>query len=197
MARPQIKSKVDLEVPLSPCTNDESSSSSTRIRSRYLHRLGLVPQYNNIASHERQQTQLDYHSNRTDEVEIVELLKDDYGKEDETLTVHSPPIHSPCSLSHGKRRRTVVSFKPTVETRETFNRLDFSNRIKNSYWISKQESEELARINQLEFLTEKNDASAVLEEKDFIIIDGKLVHPSHLMAEFQQILAMWKDYPSS
>ena len=152
--------------------------SRHQIRSRYLHRLGLPPQPPTI--HKKAQ------SNDTPiQIEGIEILKDDYGAVDDSLTVHSPPLHSPSSFSNGVKRQKLVSFEAKVICRNIPSHRVYSDRLKNTIWIGREEFQELTKRNLLEYMSEGCNPNGVIEEQHFVRHNNQLIHPSHFVQELQ------------
>lgn len=108
-----------------------------------------------------------------------ELLKEDYGKTDETISIVSPPQHS--SL----RERASVRFEASVEVRPIPKHTAYSSRIRSSIWTHPAEAEANVARNVVEFAAENWDWRQTFEEKDMVYLQGQEqpVHPVHLMRE--------------
>ena len=149
-----------------------------QIRSRYLNRLGLPPQPHTI----RKKVQ----SNDIPiQIEGIEILKDDYGAVDDSLTVHSPPLHSPSSFSNGVKRQKVVSFEAKVICRDIPSHRVYSDRLKNTIWTAREEYNESTRRNLIEYMSEGCNPNGVIEEQHFVRHNDQLIHPSHFVQEPQ------------
>jgi hypothetical protein len=153
-----------------------SISDASRIRSRYLRRLGLERP-------DEERPTPPFGSKRSFSPFSVEFLKDDYGKQDESIIVGSPPVHSPF-----QQRKTIVSFEPSVVVHEIPSRNAYSKRVRKTIWMQQPEYNETVAKNTIEFMSEGCDPNKVLEEDDFIMHDGELVHPVYLMLGYPQLL---------
>ena len=145
----------------------QTSTDSSRIRSKYLHRLG-------ITTPKMSPKRL---SQRLSPPAKVEALKNDHGELDETITISSPPLHSPL------QEKSMVCFDSAVIVHPIPNRTDYSDRVRKSIWMHRRELEENAARNVLEFAAENWDWRQVCEEMDMIVIEDQLVHPVHLIRQ--------------
>ena len=160
-----------------PTVPPHLSADASRIRSRYLHRLGLE-------TPEERQPSIRSNLRRDHEDPLsIEVLKDDYGTYDETIDVGSPPVHSP--MFEGKRQ---VSFESSVVVHEIPSRKAYSERVRKALWMLRQEFEETVTKNSIEFMSEGCDPAKVLEEEDFILHEGQLVHPVYLMLGYPEMM---------
>ena len=142
-------------------------AESSHIRSRYLRRLGVgnpkiapMTQAQNISRNEQ-------HS--------LEVLKNDHGRKDASLTTNSPPIHAHPILS-----KAEVSFESAVRVHCIPNRKEYSERVKKTLWMQPRELEESATRNYIEFQAEGWDWRRATEETDFVVYQNQLIHPAHL-----------------
>jgi hypothetical protein len=58
--------------------------------------------------------------------------------------------------------------------------------------MQRPEYEETVAKNSIEFLSEGCDPEKVLEEDDFILYEGELVHPVHLLLGYPELLRKFK-----
>jgi hypothetical protein len=100
----------------------------------------------------------------------LEVLKKDNGKKDESLTIHSRPLHA----------KPTVSFESSVTVHSIPNRKDYSDRVKKNIWMQPRELEESAHRNYIEFQAEGWDWRGATEEEDFIFYQNELIHPAHV-----------------
>lgn len=170
MLRPLLRSKKSGALPA-------MSSDASRIRSRYLHRLGLDRP---SATCRRVGKNC---SRQTSGPCCVEVLKNDFGSQDESLAVGSPPVHSPI-----EEHKRIVSFESSVVVHEIPSRNSYSERVRNTLWMQRAEYAAAVTKNIIEFLSEGNNPEKVFEEKDFIMHDGELVHPVYLMLGVPELL---------
>ena len=179
------------------CSSSPSSSSSSwRIRARYLQRLGVAPPSSAGPSTSRKKIaplpqsvktgscSQQRRRTRRERSSSVEILKNDHGVKDETLTTESNPPSSPISSS-------VVRFQPSVEVHSVPSRNEYSNRIKQALWMPPLEMEEMVTRNSIEFASEGWDWRHAAEEEDFVCIgggnvhqpgsSGEWIHPAHMI----------------
>lgn len=149
------------------------SSDPASIRSRYLHRLGVTQPKKIPLTRSKLAAPL------SDSEPRVETLKDDYGEPDGTITLNSPPLHSPL------REKTAVCFDSIVTVHEIPKRTEYSERVKSTIWMPYQELEANAARNSIEFAAENWDWRQVYEESDMVFLQGQEepVHPVHFMRE--------------
>jgi hypothetical protein len=140
--------------------SSQRTSESSRIRSRYLDRLGVgKPKVAPMPS-----------SKPKVSTSNLETLKQDRGKTDDSLTIHSPPQHA----------RPTVSFRSSVVVHSIPNRQEYSERVKKTIWMQPEELEESANRNCIEFSAEGWDWRQAIEETDFVFFRGDLIHPAHM-----------------
>ena len=175
-----------------PVPLDRESFSSSRIRSRYLHRLGMT-QGQTVATttmlsssiKKRTAARSACKSHPTTPTER-QALKNDHGESDDSLDVHSPPLHayswllSPSSSSDSDKS---VSFESSVVVHSITNQKYFSERVKKFIWMQPRELEEAAARNYMEFQAEGFDWRQVTEEQEFVICQNQLIHPAHVTRE--------------
>jgi hypothetical protein len=149
------------------------SSDSASIRSRYLRRLGVTQPTKIPPTRSKLAAPL------SDPASRVETLKDDYGEPDGTITVNSPPLHSPL------REKASVCFGSIVTVHEIPKRTEYSERVKSTIWTPFQELEANVTRNSIEFAAENWDWRQVYEESDMVFLQGQEepVHPVHFMRE--------------
>ena len=143
-------------------------NESSRIRCRYLHRLGVGSP--KIAPTTTSLDPLKINKGNAS----VEVLKKDHGQSDESLSLRSPPLHAKASS---------VSFETSVKVHSIPSRKDYSNRVKKSLWMQPRELEESAARNYFEFQSEGWDWRRATEEQDFVRYENQLVHPAHVMRQ--------------
>jgi hypothetical protein len=146
-----------------------SASESSRIRSRYLHRLGLTKP--------KVATMVPPANIYSRKQHTIEVLKNDRGKCDDSINVNSPPLHRASSPVHAK---PTVSFLSSVVVHTIPNRKEYSKRVKKTIWMQPNELEESAIRNGIEFAAEGRDWRLATEEQDFICYQNELVHPVHV-----------------
>lgn len=142
-------------------------SSAHQIRSRYFYKLGVIqskPVSSLAASINKRRTLKPSH---------YEVLKNDLGQVDPTLSIHSRPQHA-TNNTKGK-----VCFKSNVTVHEIPHAKDYSIRTRESLWMTPEELEETAYRNCIEFAAENWNWLEAVEEPEFVLVQGTLRHPAH------------------
>jgi hypothetical protein len=147
-----------------------------RIRSNYLHRLGLE-------TLEERRAKGNFGSSRH-HPPAVEVLKEDHGAVDESITAASQSVCAPLFQA----RKASVSFDTSVAVHEVPGRNAYSERVRKTIWMLEDESNESMTRNLIEYMAEGCDPERVLEEEDFVMHNGELVHPVSLMRGYTEML---------
>jgi hypothetical protein len=147
-------------------------ASAHRIRSRYLHKLGVgTPASSPLLKK----------NSKSNNMQSTETLKDDLGRTDSTLTSSSStPQHSKHNAS------PKVRFLPQVSVHSIPHRNQYSSKVKQLLWMAPQELEEAACRNYIEFAAEQWDWRQAAEESNFVLIQGVSTHPAHAQMLLQQ-----------
>jgi len=88
------------------------------------------------------------------------------------------------------RKESKVVFKTDVSIHVIPSRHQISLKEKELLWMMPQELEETAYRNYIEFSLEQWDWQQAIEEKDFVLLQGILTHPAHVVMMQQQQLQM-------
>ncbi len=163
-------------------SSEPEDLSAQRIRANYFYRLGIgkpqvaSPTYRNgcIQAHLRRQSDSVFESSHT------EVLKDDLGQADPSLTKNSSPQYSKFN------KDSKVSFSAEVSIHLIPHRNHYSSQDKERLWMLPHELEEMAYRNCVEFTLEHWDWKQAIEESDFVLLQGILTHPAHAMMIQQQ-----------
>jgi hypothetical protein len=147
-----------------------------RIRSNYLHRLGLE-------TLEERRAKRNCGSSRH-HPPSVEVLKEDHGAVDESITAASQSVRAPLFQA----RKASVSFDASVAVHEVPSRNAYSERVRKTIWMLEDEFNESMTRNVIEYMSEGCDPERVLEEEDFVMHNGELVHPVSLMRGYTKML---------
>jgi hypothetical protein len=147
-----------------------------RIRSNYLHRLELE-------TLEERRAKGDFGSSRH-HPPSVEVLKEDHGAADESITAASQSVRAPLFQA----RKASVSFDTSVAVHEVPSRNAYSERVRKTIWMLQDEFNESMTRNVIEYMAEGCDPERVLEEEDFVMHNGELVHPVSLMRGYTKML---------
>ncbi|CAJ1938689.1 unnamed protein product [Cylindrotheca closterium] len=186
-------------------SNDQASK---RIRSRYLHKLGVVDSSSSTSADSTsfsdetcsigttidttqsskgspKQRQLRRLGGRPVEIQFQPLKGSD--GEDEN---HGPSAFAPLqrqrslSLSENSTSTaTSVSFDNYVVVHPIPSRNAYSEDMKQAIWTNAKEEEESMQRNYLEFASEGMIWQNTLEEEDFFVYNNELVHPVHIMSQ--------------
>ena len=94
--------------------------------------------------------------------------------EDDDLEKDGDPQESKCS-----RASASVVFDKVVSVFSIPHRKDYTTEMKNALWSDRREIQENAERNLIEWTAEGFDWRKVVEDEDFIELDGEMVHPVH------------------
>lgn len=157
--------------------DEEASASAGRIRSRYLHRLGIVDQRGagNAAPNAPWRRKV---------VQPISILrqKPTTTMSDPTLTPPLSPNSSTSSTSSSSSSCSVSFARNIVSGTKTIPcRADYPRDVRNTLWIRGEEYHAMVQRNMIEFWAEGCDPDRVLEEDQFIPSRHRLIHPAHLL----------------
>ncbi|CAJ1938691.1 unnamed protein product [Cylindrotheca closterium] len=177
-------------------SNDQASR---RIRSRYLHKLGVVDSSSSgsgsmscddefsvetTASMDTLQTKGSperkhvRRTSRPDEIQF-EALKGSDGEDENDLS--GPHMLRTLSLASETSTSSSVSFEQYVVVHPIPNLDAYSEDMKQAIWTNQEEAEIEVMRNYLEFASEGMQWQNTLEEEDFFEYNNELVHPVHIM----------------
>eukprot|EP00339_Tiarina_fusa_P015463 CAMPEP_0117050756 /NCGR_PEP_ID=MMETSP0472-20121206/35045_1 /TAXON_ID=693140 ORGANISM="Tiarina fusus, Strain LIS" /NCGR_SAMPLE_ID=MMETSP0472 /ASSEMBLY_ACC=CAM_ASM_000603 /LENGTH=209 /DNA_ID=CAMNT_0004764661 /DNA_START=369 /DNA_END=998 /DNA_ORIENTATION=+ len=166
-----------------------ATASSSRIRSRYLHRLGLTSSTSSSSTPSKSSKRIaplpasiTWGTTRRQRPDSTELLKTDHGKKDDSLTLRTTTT-PPASAHHS----SVVRFQPHVIVHTIPHHSEYSTRVKRTLWMPPAEIEAMVTRNAIEFASERWDWRRATEEEDFVRLSvgggngNKMVHPAHVV----------------
>ena len=152
-----------------------------RILNTYFHRLGVlrptIPPSRNLNTSKASSRK----ENIREKASKTEILKQDLGQADSSLSRRSAPQHV-----NKENGRAKVGFAPCVTVHSIPNCKDYSQRMKQLLWVPARELGENLQRNHIEFASEQWDWRCAVEEKDFVMIQGVLVHPVHAEILYQR-----------
>lgn len=172
-----------------------------RIRSRYLHRLGVVDLSTGTVSSSSAScdsfsvgttTSLETlqskgspkrkharRRSRPDEIQFQPLKGCD-GEDENQSSSSFHPSRKPRSQSESSTP-TSVSFENFVVVHPIPNRDAYSEDMKEAIWTNPEEMQDQMMRNYAEFASEGMMWQNTLEEEDFFVYNNELVHPVHIM----------------
>lgn len=168
-------------------SSDPEDLSAHRIRAKYFYRLGIGKPQVPPSSHGNNSTMMVHTRKpcRSNSLPShVEVLKDDLGQPDVSLTLlTSLPQHT-----HSKfNKKAKVAFNTEVNVHFIPHRSQYSSCDKERLWMVPHELEKMAYRNCIEFTVEQWDWRQAIEESDFVLVQGILTHPAHAMMQQQQL----------
>ena len=159
---------------------------SSRIRSRYLNRLGISPASQSCI-HAKKVVKRDRSSSRDYQEPSFQVdLKDHTEPKRIFSFFHQSSLGSTSSsdsksLTEGERS---VSFASSVTVHPIPKHTAYSSRIRETIWTNPVEMQESAARNCIEFAAENWDWRQVAEDQDMVYYQGELVHPVHFAHEY-------------
>lgn len=176
----------------------QRSSSSSSLRSRFLHRLGF---HKGISPEE--QRNLHRHAAREDrrsrdsfffEEEPLKEAKAIDNDDESVSTSPTVAMNSSADLSSFLRSRTYSSLSERSVTSTRSRSVSFDQEIvvypvpsrpgleseRDDIWMSPSEMDDAVKRNIFEFASEQWDWRQVVDETEMIPVNGELVHPAHL-----------------
>ena len=163
----------------------QTVGDASKIRSRFLDRLGISPRNSQVACIPQSARQSP--PRRQCQPSTKELLKTDNGVPDESLGPNSYSSTSSSPRNFGGRKKSntrSVAFENAVVVHQIPTRLEYSDRIRNAVWTNSAEMQMNYTRNVIEFKAENWDYRQCVEEDHFFQTDcGQLIHPVHLQRE--------------
>lgn len=178
-------------------SNRNRDQAAMRIRSRYLHRLGVGSDSCNTSisssvsscdsfsvastvdttisgSPKRKHVR---RRSRPDEIEFQPLK----GCQEASKSRRRPENSKKMPIHRKNSKSTSVSFENFVVVHPIPNLDAYSEEMKRQIWTNSQEMESEVMRNYLEFVSEGMNWQDTLEEEDFFEYNNELVHPVHIL----------------
>jgi hypothetical protein len=165
------------------------ATSASRIRSRFLNRLGIHDDTRKIPSPVPHMVSC---PRRPRSDSFFYTLKADHGKEDPSLDENCFSSSSFSSLnapsSSLESRRPGVSFDASVTVFPIPGRFEYSERIRNQLWTPPLEIQINVARNIHEFAAEQWDWRQIADDEDMILWGDERIHPVHFIFRPEQDL---------
>ena len=166
---------------MNPSFKRSRDQAAMRIRSRYLHRLGVCDSSSASSSASLDDS---FSVTSTDlsigSPERKHMRRRSRSNEIEFLSLKGSEPSVPSKSNH-KAKSPSVSFEDFVVVHPIPNIDAYTEEMKSAIWTNSEQMEQEVMRNYLEFASEGMNWQDTLEEEDFFEYNNELIHPVHIL----------------